>query len=158
MYMNPRVTTVASHNPVRPAMTLETLANYLLPVSTVYLALPHLIFYVGWLQWHWALFATGLLCVALAMMTWVATQVVTEEVQEPEPVQGSTSSRATGEGKQTFAFTRQHALMVGAVCLIWLAISGVGGFVRQDYDWEKHNVIFNSLILKPWPTLYQIYG
>jgi hypothetical protein len=56
-----------------------------------------------------------------------------------------------------FVFTARHAWLIGAVCFLWLALSGIGGWVRQDYDWGKHNVILNSLMLKPWPVIYEIY-
>jgi hypothetical protein len=169
MYVNPRMT-VAPQDTARPVITFDALAGYLLPVSTIYLAMPHLIFYFGWLQWSWAILAIGIICVALVIMTRTVARAMARTVPQSDhrsvpaanaPSSDSTSDStgyATLDATQEFVFTRQHALMIGAVCLLWLAISGVGGFVRQDYDWEKHNVIFNSLILKPWPTVYQIYG
>ena len=157
MYVNPHATAVAPQDLARPTMTFDALAGYLLPVSTIYLALPHLIFYLGWLQWPWAILAAAIVCVALAIMTRTVARAMARTMpqsdQESAPAPNESPSDSTSNATQEYTFTRQHALMIGMVCLIWLAISGVGGFVRQDYDWEKHNVILNSLILKPWPTV-----
>jgi hypothetical protein len=170
MYMNPSKIAVAADSVAHPTMTLDRLASYLLPTSIVYLAIPHLIFYLGWLQWPWALVATVIICVGLASATRVALRSVPENAAGVEIASSDRLSRTTDairevaeidqtqdDNDRPFVFTRQHVLMIGAVCLFWLAISGVGGFVRQDYDWEKHNAILNSLIVKPWPTVYEVY-
>ncbi len=174
-YMNPSKIAVAADSVDRPTMTLDRLASYLLPTSIVYLAIPHLIFYLGWLRWPWALVATAIICVGLAIATRVSLRSVdlrsaTEEAPGGEIVSSDKPSNPTDATRDVagtdqvqddnappFVFTRHHALMIGAVCLFWLAISGIGGFVRQDYDWEKHNAIINSLIVKPWPTVYEVY-
>jgi hypothetical protein len=130
----------------RQRWTRETVAAYLMFISALYLALPHLIFFVGWLRWYWALLAAGAVGMAL-YGTWRSAlqSIVREQVEH------------AGEVGSSFVFTREHALMIGGICLIWLTIAGIGGFVPQDYDWNKHNTVLNSLILKPWPTIYRVY-
>ena len=152
----------------RRRWTLDNVASYLLFVSSLYLAIPHLIFYFGWLKWPLALLAAASLCVGL----WATARYVLEYITEREAateVESETVAIAEGEvatevtpppvkrKKKEFIFTRDHAVMIGAVALIWLMVAGVGGFVAQDNDWDKHNTVLNSLILKPWPTIYEIY-
>jgi hypothetical protein len=154
---------------------LDSLAGYLLPVSTLYLALPHLIFYFGWLRWPLALLATGAICVALVKVLELGTGVLSSRdttlhaMRSIDDVQADAVSssmananhfaacNATSDAAGAFLLTRQHALIIGAIGLMWLTISGVGGFVHQDHDWDKHNVVLNSLITQPWPTVYEIY-
>jgi hypothetical protein len=155
----------------RTRWTVDTVAGILLFFSTLYLALPHLIFFFGWLQWLWALLAAGSVCAALATtLRWSMRHVAQQEstadsLSTPDislselqvPSMPPVAARVENDGEATFVFTRQHALMIGAICLMWLTLSGVAGFVRQDQDWDKHNMVLNSLILKPWPAIYEIY-
>jgi hypothetical protein len=48
------------------------------------------------------------------------------------------------------------AVTVIAVCLI--ALSGIGGFGYQHYDWDKHNAVFSDLVHESWPVGYTYYG
>lgn len=137
------------------ALQVDQLARYLLPVSMVYLALPHLIFYFGWLRWLWAIFATANLILGLV----VAGRIVMAALaQAPDvPPGAETAPEPANTTATRDAIRRRHLWMIGAVCLVWLVLAGIGGILRQDYDWDKHNVMLNSLIAKPWPTVYTIY-
>lgn len=141
-FPNPFASWVLPKQLIGSTLNLDALAAYLLPVSIAYLALPHLLFYFGWLRWLWAILATASLCLAL---------VITTRVMVLSLSQGS------DESQNKPRFTRQNAWMIGAICLLWLVLAGIGGILRQDYDWDKHNVMLNSLIAKPWPTVYEIY-
>ncbi len=44
-------------------------------------------------------------------------------------------------------------LVLFSLVLAWLL--GIGGFMPQHPDYEKHNLIFNDLITYPWPVVYQ---
>lgn len=51
------------------------------------------------------------------------------------------------------------ALLVSlAILLSWALLSGLGGFFLQSFDWQKHNVLLNDLINKPWPVHYYFKG
>lgn len=43
-----------------------------------------------------------------------------------------------------------------SVCVIaaWALLSGLGGFFQQSGDWQKHNVLLNDFVNKPWPVTY----
>lgn len=148
---------------VQRRWTVDGVAACLLPLSSIYLAVPHLIFFFGWLHWPWAVLAavivaTGLFAVARVSMRLLANQtpLTTPPVTWDES-QESKITPTTSQQKKEFVFHREHALIILALCLIWLTLSGVGGFVAQDLDWNKHNTVLNSLIAKPWPTVYEIY-
>lgn len=51
------------------------------------------------------------------------------------------------------------ALIIAIVILFsWALLSGLGGFFLQSFDWQKHNVLINDLINKPWPVHYNFEG
>lgn len=182
MYSDPLVAEVRPRGLVLPALTLDTLAGYLLPISTLYLAIPHFIFFIGWLRWPWAALASLGVGGALFFMFKYSLQFtaqrqgaeeraaeqlemaipdnLTADAETPLP---SSTEAALIETKpadpitKPVVFTRQHALMIVAVCVMWLTLSGVGGFVQQDNDWQKHNVVLNSLDIQPWPTVIEAY-
>ena len=146
MHLRTHVITMFSPAQLHRRWTVDAVAAYLLVLSACYLAIPHIIFFFGWLLWPWAVLATGVVGAGLLATAHFAAQLLTRDTAADGPADDT-----------TFVFTRQHALAIGAICLIWLTLSGVGGFVSQDLDWNKHNTVLNSLILKPWPTVYEIY-
>src|SRR5215203_3186158 len=127
----------------RRRWTLDNVASYLLFISSLYLAIPHLIFYFGWLKWPLALLAVASLCVGL----WATARYVLETISEREAaykaeleivaiaeceVATEVTPPPAKRRKKEFIFRRQHALMIGSIALIWLVVAGVGGFVAQD--------------------------
>ena len=48
-----------------------------------------------------------------------------------------------------------YLLGIAAVVIIWVALSGQGGFVYQNYDWHWRNAIFRDLTTHAWPVYYQ---
>lgn len=180
MHSRPRLASLFPQGFAHTRWTVDTVAGYLLVISTLYLAIPHLLFYFGWLQWPWAVLAAGSVGVALVItlrlgLHFVAQVQASREIVVLPDVAPENPAGAAEESNRRieqaalvteglmheeadgFVFTRQHALMIAAICLMWLTLSGVGGFVAQDNDWDKHNTVLNSLMLKPWPTVYEIY-
>jgi hypothetical protein len=46
----------------------------------------------------------------------------------------------------------------GARRLTLIALSGIGGFGYQHYDWDKHNAVLSDLVHESWPVGYTDYG
>ncbi|GAF79890.1 unnamed protein product, partial [marine sediment metagenome] len=107
----------------------------LLVVSCVYLALPYLIFFLGWLRW-WLAIPTAALLV-------VASYSAVRNVLRYAPC-------AETDRESAVVSWRQLVLLVAVAVLISF-LSGVGGYGAQDSDYPKHNAIFKCLIEEPWP-------
>jgi hypothetical protein len=123
------------------AIRLARLERYLVPSSLLYLALPTVIFCVGWLQWYWAALAILLLAAALVESTWLTIHQTTAPAPEASSL-----------------FTFRHLFVLLLMALIWLILVGVGeiGYVRGD--WVKHESILKDLIEYEWPVLYDFYA
>ncbi|MFC5408780.1 hypothetical protein ACFPMF_05645 [Larkinella bovis] len=53
------------------------------------------------------------------------------------------------------AFSRTEWLILATGALFWAWVSGIGAFVPQYGDYDKHNLVFHDLITHPWPVVYQ---
>ncbi|MFK5676164.1 hypothetical protein [Ligilactobacillus sp. LYQ60] len=49
-------------------------------------------------------------------------------------------------------------LITFILIIYWCASAGLGGFASQSFDWQKHNVLLQDLINKPWPVHYRYNG
>lgn len=153
--------------PFRPPWTVDRVAHYLVAISTLYLALPHFLFYTYWLRWPWGVIAFAALGLAV-IETWrIVKKALPDEDRaiddasdanlDANPELAELQVVGETDTRQAWSFTRQDVLVIGTLCLVWLILAGVGGFVSQDLDWNKHNTVLNSLMHKPWPTVYEIY-
>lgn len=98
-----------------------------------YLALPIIIFYFGWLKIYYAVLFATLLAVALAF-------AIKRVIKEREgrvleiPVTGA---------------------VVILIILLWVYLSGIGGFVWQRADWNARNAVLHDLINYEWPVVFE---
>lgn len=99
----------------------------LVPATLAYLALPLLLFLLGWLKPLYALPAAGLLLLLLIH---------------------------AGGALRTAARPGLKSLIVcGIVALLWTANSGAGGFGFQNWNFHKHNALLKALLVEDWPVL-----
>lgn len=98
----------------------------------LYLALPTLIFFIGWLKWYWAL--------AFGALTAVAC------------VKGFSDSI---KDKCLLLENIDINIFVKALLLIilWVYLSGIGGYCYQNSDHGVRNALFRALVEYDWPVI-----
>jgi hypothetical protein len=114
------------------------LPRTLFAASLIYLAVPYVVFFIGWLQPWWAV--PAVLLVAAMVLGAIAWQRRMPHADEDSPSLG----RAT-------------LLLYLLVCAVWIFIAGVGGYGYQTSDWIKHEALLKDLIEQPWPVIYEYY-
>lgn len=97
-----------------------------------YLALPFLIFTLGWIRWYYAI---PIILVSLYALKGLFRNAPSLWVPE---------KRKSNPWKITLIL-----LIIGG----WVALSGVGGFVFQNPDHMWRNAIFELLVRNPWPII-----
>ncbi len=98
----------------------------------LYLALPTLIFMIGWLKWYWA-FIFG---VALA---YACVKGFSDSIHE-----------------QCFLLEKADVkIFIQALALIflWVYLSGIGGWCYQNSDHEGRSAIFRALVQYDWSVI-----
>jgi hypothetical protein len=93
-----------------------------------YLALPLILFWAGW-------FSVWVALPAIVAFIWlVFGQFRLLSIASPTDVSAS----------------------LGCILLafVWVYLAGVGGFRPQHFDYFKHNLIFNNLVVYDWPVRY----
>lgn len=101
--------------------------------ACVYIALPIFIFIAGWLRPIFAAVLCAIFLVSLFFML------------------------KNGPAPTDFRINRKHlSILLGSILilLVWLYLSGHGGFSYQNSDYHDRNAIFHDLINKSWPVTY----
>lgn len=99
----------------------------------LYLVLPTLIFLIGWLKWYWAL-PIGVLVLISCI----------------KGLRESIHDRCLLLSCSIEAKTMFPALLI---IVLWVYISGVGGYFYQNGDHEIRNAIFHALVERDWPVV-----
>lgn len=104
------------------------------------LALPFIVFAMGWLKWYWAVVAI------VATLFCVFWGTLKKEKGSP----------ATAEDN-CIGVKPMLLILVIAIALIWVWQSGIGGFWAQSKDYPWRNAIYRDIVLRDWPVYYDVY-
>jgi hypothetical protein len=97
-----------------------------------YLALPNLIFLAIWIRPAIGIPSTFFV---IAGLIWIW--------------------RPTGQTEKCLRCTKGNWIFILTIAFLWTLVAGVGGFVLQSSDYQKHNLIFHDLVQQSWPVHYQ---
>jgi len=107
--------------------------NRFFPLALVYLAIPNLIFLAAWVRPWIGIPAAITVVICSVFLMWQ------NRPGEPCP----------GLGRINLGF-------VLALAFYWTLLGGAGGFVPQETDYIKHNLVFHDLIHFAWPVNYTL--
>lgn len=106
--------------------------TFLFQLIYLYLLLPFLIFLFGWVRWYIALpMAAVILVCAFRMMRRSPSLWVPELNRE----------------------NLEKLIFITLIILLWVYLSGIGGFVYQNDDHIWRNAMFNVLVSEKWPVI-----
>jgi hypothetical protein len=100
------------------------------PLTLLYLALPLVIFYAGWLKPAYAVLSI----IPLVWGGWGLARCW--------PVEAAT-------------FSRGGILFLAGFSFGLTAFAGIGAFAPQEFDWAYHNAVLVDCINQPWPVLLE---
>lgn len=103
-------------------------------IAFLYLAIPILIFFMGWLKWYFAVPACFILVVSFYKF-----------------IQGSPELWFPELSRRTI----EIIIMVFVLICVWVYMSGIGGMVYQNPDHQYRNGIFRLLVEENWPVINQ---
>ena len=121
-------------------MRSDILTKFLYLASYVFLGLPYLVFFSGWLRQPYS--TVFVLVLVAGIVAGIKTSF--HRIQEAPEMKSRLSI-------QTMALILLTVLPVAL-------IAGAGGWGFQDTDWLKHNAILRDLITESWPVIYEIDG
>ena len=104
----------------------------MLYAAYVYIILPYLIFVLGWLRWYYAVvIAAGVVVGAVLALN------------------NYTDFKSIDLKKH-----RGKIFAVIAIIVVWVLLSGIGGYSYQRPDHMHRNAIFRDIVQHPWPVVY----
>ena len=123
--------------------------------ALVFISLPMLCFFIGWLRWYWAVPA----CLAL-----VVCIIASDENSRLYKVlfkkkihdKAGTSSELSSDGKKLVISTNILIAVVIA-SFAYVFFCGVGRLWSQSDDFLWRNAIFRDLVVRKWPVFYDAY-
>ncbi|MDE7311128.1 MAG: hypothetical protein K2N87_05830 [Eubacterium sp.] len=109
----------------------------------IYLALPVVIFFLGWCRWYLGIPATLTVIFSVALCKREYSKDSEESVSIEVP--------CTITIKQWIKITA-----IAALILLWTWLSGVGGYVWQNADHPIRNEVFIQLVQEDWPVVKEL--
>ena len=109
--------------------------SIIIKLAYLYLVIPIVIFFCGWLKWYYAVIFSGAIIEALML------------------------AFSTDSGTKEHLEIPLSALMLRVcVSFAWVYASGIGGFVWQRADWHARNATLHDLINNSWPIVFENGG
>lgn len=124
-------------------MNKETLHDRILQISCkrlvliayLYMVIPIIIFFIGWMKIFFGLFFSIVL--AFGLYYFIKTRYREDEY---------------------FNIELKGFLIMTIVVLIWVSLSGMGGYFYQRWDWHGRNAVLRDLVEYSWPVIYPETG
>ncbi len=112
--------------------------DFFVKLAYFYVGLPFLIFVLGWLQWFiaWPI---------LAIFLFSFYSILKSYLPDNKHFNNFFSGRYT-------------ILLALLIIVIYIFFSGIGSYSFQNEDHHYRNAIFQDLVKKQWPVVYQIKG
>ena len=110
---------------------MERKSSILVVLGYLYIVIPNLIFFIGWCN------------IPTAIITTLATLISSYFLIKNAP-------------KIWVSNTRKEWYLIGTILLIsiiWVLLSGIGGYVYQNGDHYVRNGLFELLVIKKWPII-----
>lgn len=105
--------------------------NKLSIIAYLYMIIPCIIFFIGWLK---TLIGITFSLILLFGLIYISRNIYT--------------------GNGSYFLSIKQLIIIIIVSLIWVYTSGVGGFYPQQSDWHWRNAVFRDLIDYSWPVEY----
>ncbi|MHB8134702.1 MAG: hypothetical protein ACYDH1_10810 [Anaerolineaceae bacterium] len=105
---------------------------FLINISIFYLLFPIILFAFGWMKPGYAI-----------VFSLLVTYSAIKASQQFE--------------YSSFSFSKKNLILISVLILIailWVLLSGIGGFGLQSWDFHGRNAILHDLISHPWPVRY----
>ncbi len=119
---------------------MEKRSSLIPKVAYIYIALPFIIFTIGYMKWYFALVVTAAVVISLCLMFKNAPKITSPDLKD----------------KKTLIMLGISLLIV----CVWAYLSGLGGFTYQNNDHYWRNSIFEELVNREWPVVVnnEYYG
>ena len=102
----------------------------------LYMLLPIVVFFITWLHLYIGILAS--LILLLGFVSLLKSDYVGNKSDIELPIRA--------------------LILVALVFLIWVWLSGLGGFFNQTWDYHYRNAVFRDLIDLKWPIIYSVTG
>lgn len=117
-----------------PVLTIKF--KYLAIAAYLYMVVPILIFFVSWLRWYVGFPMAAILILGLYIL------LKTDYLNNNDMI----------------LLPWKHFIMIAFTFLLWVWLSGQGGFFYQTSDNHWRNAVFRDLINFSWPVIYPKTG
>ena len=120
--------------------------------ALIFIALPLLCFFIGWLRWYWAVLS----CLALFTCVFLSDEnsKITRKMFLKRNVNRSKDLTDFGINEKRIVISRRLLFSIIVVSCIYLILCGIGRLWAQSADYPWRNAIFRDLIVRDWPVFY----
>ena len=129
---------------------LEISYSVLRRYALVFISLPMLCFFIGWLKWYWAVPAC--LALVICIISLDDNNKLFRMLSKKKA-----DMNASPDNDKKLVISRTMLIVVILAAFTYLFFCGVGRLWSQSDDYLWRNAIFRDLIVKKWPVFYDTY-
>ncbi len=111
--------------------------NLIRALALVLVSLPVIIFAIGWLRWYYCLLV-----------------IISSVIGLYWALYGD--KKAKEDNSRDIEIKVSTLIIIAFIALVWVFLSGIGGFWAQSKDYPWRNAIYRDIVLRDWPVYYPV--
>ena len=125
-------------------------------IALLYVTLPLVLFFIGFLRWYFAILACCTLVVCFLLSEEKSFSQIKLLFKENKG--GEKTSYKFHSQEESIPLSRWMVIAIFIISFIYSFFCGIGRFWAQSKDYPWRNAIFRDLIYRDWPVKYDKYG
>jgi len=117
-------------------------------IALIYISLPLICFFIGWLKWYWIILS----CIALIVCLVAAEDKNLLNKLFPKTKDNKETKDQLDE--KSISLSKWVIPTIALISCVYCIFCGIGRLWGQSLDYPWRNAIFRDLIMRDWPVFY----
>ena len=125
-------------------------------LTLIYISLPLFCFFIGWLQWLYAVLAC--LALTICILFSCGNRIIPDTLFKRSSINSKEDFKGSQFQGKELILSKKVFISIAIISLLYCFLCGIGRLWAQSLDYPYRNAVLRDLILRDWPVLYDKFN